>query len=554
MNTTIPLIIASNKRPFLRSSFIAAGLALASSALVLSNAFGVVPAPDGGYAGGNTAEGQNALLSLTTGGYNTAVGFLSLGGNTDGQFNTGLGAGTLFVNTADQNTATGAGALLSNTEGEENTANGAFALFSNTTGSHNSALGAGALESNTGGSILEGSFNTAAGDSALHDNTTGLGNTALGYAAGFAITAGGGNTAIGFLALRNNTADANTAVGSNALLSNTTGGPNTAVGNQALQSNTISGGNTAMGYQALQSLVSGPPGFEEIGASTAVGFQALANATATNNEIGNDAFGYLALANNVGGGGNVAVGVQALANNISGDQNTAVGNFALLSKVSGDNNVAVGSSALSQLSTGSDNVCVGPGAGFSIINGSGDVCIGSGVEGLAENNTTRIRNIGSTPQGSGLAVTVEFVGGTRLGYVPSSRRYKEDISPMDKASEALFALRPVTFRYKKKIDPTQIPAFGLIAEEVEKVNPDLVAHNPEGQPESVRYQYINAMLLNEFLKEHKAFAEQQDKMKGLQAAVDALARTVKEEAVQIQKMSAQVEVGKSTARVVSNHP
>ncbi len=204
------------------------------------------------------------------------------------------------------------------------------------------------------------------------------------------------------------------------------------------------------------------------------------------------------LANNVDGVGNVAVGARALSNNISGDENTAIGNLSLLTKASGDYNVAVGGSALAQLTTGSGNVCVSHGAGFFIGSGDGNVCIGTGVGEGSENNTTRIKNIGSTPQGGGLTVTVESVGGTKLGYVPSSRRYKEDIRSIDNASEALFALHPVTFRYKKKIDPAQMPAFGLVAEEVEKINPELVAHNPEGQPESVRYGYINAMLLNEF--------------------------------------------------------
>ncbi len=137
--------------------------------VLLPNTEAVSPAPDGGYPGGNTAEGQNALSSLTTGTYNTAVGLYSLLNATTGKFNTGVGAGTLLANTADENTATGAGALLSNTTtGNSNTANGAFALFSNTNGSANIANGAGALQDNT-----TGNNNTANGVAALEGNTTG---------------------------------------------------------------------------------------------------------------------------------------------------------------------------------------------------------------------------------------------------------------------------------------------------------------------------------------------------------------------------------------------
>jgi uncharacterized coiled-coil protein SlyX len=385
----------------------------------------VVPSPDGGYPNFTTAEGTKALFGLTTGAANTAVGWFSLFSDAAGSFNTATGAGSLLFNTADDNTATGAAALLFNTTGSDNTAVGAAALVNNSTGED--------------------------------------------------------NTAVGAFALNSNTASGNTAVGARTLLNNTTGGtleniqgidvgPNVAVGWQALESNGVTSANTAVGYQALHSFTTGPMGFEQLGLCTAVGFQALANATGG---FDNNAFGYQALFNNTDGAGNTAIGPQALFNN----------------------------------DIGGDNVAIGSNSGHDI-TGDGNVCIGSDVPGfVGEDNTTRIRNIGSTPQGGGLTVTVESVAGTKLGYVPSSRRYKDDIKSIDKASEALFGLKPVTFRYKKSIDPTQMLAFGLIAEEVEKVNPDLVARNADGQPESVRYEYINAMLLNEFLKEHRKVQE-----------------------------------------------
>ena len=165
-----------------KSALILTALALGILPLV-QRSQAVNPPPDGGYAGGNTAEGQGALLNLTTGTFNTAVGLFSLKSNTQGQFNTAVGAATLFTNTADKNTGTGAGALLSNTIGIENTANGSFALLNNSTGAQNAAVGANALiNSTTGGG------NTAVGFNALPNNTTGITNTAVGFNAGFGIT------------------------------------------------------------------------------------------------------------------------------------------------------------------------------------------------------------------------------------------------------------------------------------------------------------------------------------------------------------------------------
>jgi len=276
----------------------------------------VSPTPDGGYPGGNTAEGGNALFSLTSGGYNTAVGFFSLRSDTTGSFNTAIGAGTLLANTADNNTATGTGALLSNSTGEASTANGVFALISNTTGIEN----------------------TAVGYKALYSNSTGSKNIALGWLAGLDLTAG--------------------------------------------------------------------------------------------------------------------------------DYNIDIGNFG----VAGE---------------------------------SGAVRIGT----TGVHTTTYLAGIaGQTVGDGGSTCYVDNAG--KLGVFLSARRFKTDIADMGNVSEALLALRPVTFHYKPELDKTGIPQFGLVAEEVAKVSPDLVTHDAKGELSTVRYEAINAMLLNEFLKEHCKVEEQ----------------------------------------------
>jgi Chaperone of endosialidase len=329
--------------------------------VLTSLARAVVPAPDGGYPGGNTAEGQNALLSLTTGGFNTGVGFLSLRSDTTANFNTAVGAGTLFANIADNNTASGAGALLNNTIGDGNMANGAFALFDNTTGALNTASGARALSSNT---------------------------------------SGGGNTADGF----------------NALHSNTTGEGNTAIGDAALQGST----------------------------------------------------------------------------------------------------------------TGNFNIGVGIIAGKNVITASSVICIGH--PGADVDDSCFIGNIrGAVVAPDAVPVLIDSVGklGTTNG---SSCRFKKNIKPMDRASEAILALKPVTFHYKD--DKTRRPEFGLVAEEVAEVNPHLVVRDKNGEIYTVRYDAINAMLLNEFLKEHK-------KVEQLQATVAELKSTLAQQEKAFQSNAAE---------------
>ena len=328
---------------------------------LLPKAEAVVPAPDGGYPGFNTAEGQNALFSLTSGSANTAVGWYSLFSDTTGSFNTATGAGALLFNTADQNTAFGAAALLFNTSGEANTAVGTAALLNNTMGT------------------------------------------------------------------------ANTATGLGVLLANTTGSGNTATGASAL------GGNT------------------------------------------------------------------------TGDDNTAIGNLA----------------------------------GANQSTGSGNVYIGTGMLGVAgESNACYIRSIFGQTSASGIPVVIN--SNNKLGTTTSSKRFKEEIKAMDKASEALLALKPVTFRYKKDIDPAATAQFGLVAEDVAKVNPDLVVRDENGEIYTVRYDAVNAMLLNEFLKEHRKVQELEANAAKQQKQIEALTAG-------LQKVSAQLELSKSAPQTVLNN-
>ena len=350
--------LTHSKTPSILPLLIAAVLACFG---LLPKTEAVVPAPDGGYPGGNTAEGQNALLSRTTGGFNTALGWFSLKSLTTGSFNTGVGAGTLVLNTGDQNTAVGAAALLSNTTGHTNT-----------------AMGVGALLNNTAGNF-------------------------------------------------------NTAVGTQALLNNTIGGVNTAIGNAALGNNT----------------------------------------------------------------------------------------------------------------TGSFNVALGDNVGGGVTTANEVICIGTDVAGENVSNSCFIGNIFGQTSASGAAVYVN--SGHKLGTLTSSSRFKDDIKPMERVSEALFALKPVTFHYKKEIDPAGMQQFGLVAEDVDRVNPDLVVRDKEGKPYSVRYEQVNAMLLNEFLKEHRKNEVQEATIARQQKQIEALAAG-------LQRVSAQIDVCKSAPTLVSNNP
>jgi hypothetical protein len=351
---------------------------------------------------------------------------------------------------------------------------------------------------------------------ALASNTTAGANTANGAFALFSNTTGSGNTAVGTSALQDNTTGGgNTAIGTSALNSNTEGEANTANGAGALVNNTTASGNTASGYQALNSNTSG---------------------------ISNTASGAFALLSNTTAGGNTATGYEALHSNTTANANTANGYHALFSNTTGVGNTANGWQALRDNTTGNSNIALGVNAGLAVSTANGVICIGA--NGLNVDNSCFIGNIFNATSSGGTAVFINSDG--RLGTTTSSRRFKEDIKSMDRASEALFALKPVTFRYKKGIDPQGIPQFGLVAEEVEAVDPDLVVRDKEGKVNTVRYEAINAMVLNEFLKAHAKLQQQQATIEKQQKQIQALTTG-------LQKVSDQLELKMPSLRTADNH-
>jgi hypothetical protein len=274
-----------------------------------------------------------------------------------------------------------------------------------------------------------------------------------------------------------------------------------------------------------------------------------------NNTTGssNTAMGVDALVNNTEGNSNTADGMETLYYNTTGGGNTATGYLALFENT-GNNNTADGVNALENNTTGSNNIALGNNAGFSLTTGSNNIDIGNaGVAGESAririgtrqtHKNTFIAGISGVTVPTGIAVLIDNTG--HLGTTTSSARYKEAIKPMDKTSEAILALKPVTFRYKQELDPDGIPQFGLVAEEVEKVDPDLVAQDEQGKAYTVRYEAVNAMLLNEFLKEHGKNEKQEAKIAQLKKQVDALTAG-------LQKVSAHLELSKPTLKTVLNN-
>jgi hypothetical protein len=333
------------------------------------------------------------------------------------------------------------------------------------------------------------------------------------------------NTVLGDNALMNNTGSNDTAIGANTLMSNISGFNNTAIGSGALFSNTSGNNNTATGLAAL---IHNTSGFN----NTANGYFALGASTGNFNT----ATGANALYSNTTGNNNTATGLAALFNNTTASRNTANGSGALLKNTTGSGNIALGAGAGENLTTGDDNIDIG---NRGVVADANTIRIGR----QQMQTATFIAGISGVSVPTGVAVIIDTTG--HLGTTTSSARYKESIQPMDKASEAILALKPVTFRYKHELDPDGIPQFGLVAEEVEKVNPDLVARDEQGKPYTVRYDAVNAMLLNEFLKEHRTVTE-------LKKEIAALTATVKQQSAQIQKVNAQLETSKPAPQVVLN--
>ncbi len=548
MHPKVSFEILTKRSPFQRALLL---FPLVLACFALSTTVpAVTPAPDGGYPGNNTAEGTSALFSLTTGVGNTALGSQALFSDDIGNYNTGTGYHALFANTIGfYNTANGVQALFSNTTASYNTAHGFNSLYRNTTGTQNTATGVQALFSNT-----TGNYNTGYGVNSLYNNTTGISNTADGVRTLFSNTTGNYNTANGLNALYANTTGAqNTATGVQALFSNTTANFNTATGVNALYLNTTGPANTATGYEALFSNTTGHD-------NVAAGYKALYNNA---DGFSNMANGQQALYANTTGYQNTANGFQALFGNVDGFNNTAYGFQALAFNVSGTTNTAVGFNALGQ-SIGSGNTALGQAAGFNLTTGNNNIDIGNqGVAG--ESGTIRIGDtqtatyiagiFGQSVDPAGASVSVDSAG--KLGTVLSSRRFKDGIKPMDQASEVILELKPVTFHYKS--DKKNTPCFGLIAEDVAAVNPDLVVRDKNGEILSVRYEQINAMLLNEFLKEHRTVqdlkstvAKQEALIAQQQQGMTILTAELKEQAAQIQRVSAQLEVTRPAPQVVEN--
>ena len=293
--------------------------------------------------------------------------------------------------------------------------------------------------------------------------------------------------------------------------------------------------NVAIGYQALYQNISGNSniaiGNLALNANTGSANIAIGSFTGENNTTGttNTAVGFNTMHLNITGSGNCAFGNDALNSNSQGSNNTAIGVGALLETL-GSNNVGLGYLAGQYIGIGSDNIEIG---NDGLPSDSRTIRIGA----KQVHRKTFIAGINEATVPTGVPVIVDANG--HLGTTTSSGRFKEAIKPMDKTSETILALKPVTFRYKRELDPARIPQFGLVAEQVEKVNPDLVVRDAEGKAFTVRYEAVNAMLLNEFIKARRQIDSQQKQIDALTAG--------------LQKVSAQVELNKAESETVSNN-
>ena len=316
------------------------------------------------------------------------------------------------------------------------------------------------------------------------------------------------------------------------------------------------GVNVAEGTNALFSLTTGT-------ANTAIGVNTLFH---NSDGFSNTAVGDAALVGNTHGAYNVGVGVQALYSNTTGQFNVAVGQRALLNlhdaTVAGGN-VAVGSNALANMTKGDVTIAVGSTAGANVTSAGNDIYIGNPGVAASELDTIRIGETQGATYIAGIAnttlttntapVVVDTTTG-QLGHAmaTSSQRFKDDIKPMAKASEAILSLKPVTFHYKQEFDPTRSPQFGLVAEEVEKINPDLVTRGHDGKAYGVRYEAVNAMLLNEFLKEHQTVQELKSVAAKQEVTIAQQQKQIEVLTTGLQKVNDQLELSKPAPQTVSN--
>jgi hypothetical protein len=336
-------------------------------------------------------------------------------------------------------------------------------------------------------------------------------NTANGWESMVFVTTAGENTGYGAATLTLNTGGAgNTAVGAGALTLNTTGSVNNAFGELALFNHSTGAFNNAHGREALFNDTTGSQ---------------------------NNAFGDLALLNADGAFGNSAFGDDALDSLTTGSENVGVGDEACNTCTTGHDNVAIGHNALNGTITASNNIAIGVPATGPFANLSFTAFIGS-IHGLPTSNAA-----------STLPVLID--SNNVLGTSASSRRFKHDIQPIDKVSEALYSLKPISFIYNN--DESQTRLYGLVAEDVAQVNKSLVAYLG-GKVFTVKYDQVNILLLNEFLKEHKKVEEQQASIRELKSEMQTMVAQIKEQAAQIQKVSAQLEVRQTAPQVVVNKP
>jgi len=459
--------------------------------------------------------GVSVLTNLDLPNTTTSVGLITKAANrfihNFGTNNTfmGVNAGNLTLTTATNNIGIGISALSSLTTGSNNVAVGNNVLTANTTGSNNTALGYQALLNNASGS------NTAVGSNALNANTIGYNNVGVGFNSLTVTSTGINNTAVGVEALKNNTTDNLVAVGFQALALNNTGTNNTAVGTQALAANTSGTNNTAVGFNALLANTTGitntAVGDSALASSntrysTAIGYQSLFSTTTGDS---NTAVGASSLFANTSGSNNCAIGISALTANTTGSSNTALGYFAMFSATTGTQNTAVGFGSLGGITTGSNNLALGYNAGTSFANTgvSNTIVIGDPGNGTTASNTIKIGNFatpgtytscyidaisGKTSSG-GVAVLINASG--QLGTLTSSRRFKENIVDIEPSvANKVLQLRPVEFNYIA--DETKSPEWGLIAEEVDKLFPQLTAYDKEGNIETVRYHILPTLLLH----------------------------------------------------------